>query len=245
MTGTNPRNPYSWEHKNVQETIEDQINTVNGISDNATRTLKVVLLAIAGIFTGALTLSLPEFPLHPVPIILTISLVFFGIFYLISASMGVGISLEHLVAEEDYRNGGIDELLGDDLNPETVETLPHLKTRLDDQLCKIETNEEVIEASRRLMLIADGSLSAGTGVLILMLIDILNHVHSFVPIPIIHYIFPPVFILISFIIFLTIDRKYPSGHDVLNWEGSFVRENKRSLLLFLVIFFISAGMFHW
>lgn len=193
--------------------IEQQIQTIHDIGENATRMLRIALLSIAGIATGALTfaevISQFTFPVHFCALLFFIFFVFLGISHLISGTLGVGASVER----PHPSDGNIDE--------------------------KIRTNEKIIRANKQTVLAADAFLSIGLAVITWLFIDLLYHVFLNEGIlgnswridiiiskfliggaSLIHTWVPFITVIVAVAISTFIDFQYPPDHSRLDFRDS-------------------------
>lgn len=143
--------------------LENQQETLNALGDNATRMLRVVLLLVAGVITGVLSSGgdLTVFTIRYGLTLSTLSLLFIGAFFLVSGSLGVGTTIEHL-SEIDELDDSVEE-----------EDTSYLQSRVTTSRKQVIYNEGLIRGNRNIMELADAAVSLAIGFGTLFMIDLL------------------------------------------------------------------------
>lgn len=184
------------EHKLAEEALDQQTETLRTFSDNATRMLRITLLSIAGLAAGGvLTTGLPNpFVVNYCLSLLTTLGFFIGVFFLVSATLGIGTS-----ADQPVNPGDIESTVEDSSGYRD-----YLTHRLRQYQTRLDYNERVINASRSLLFLADIVLSVSFGLLMFLAVAMAGYLTWWLPLAT---------VVILLVLLYIIDSTYPPDHD--------------------------------
>lgn len=189
------------EYETAKETIDTQIDIVGKIGDRAARMLRITLLITGAIITAIAYTGFQEFSriyasslLNAFLIMSTVGLLFIGIFFLISVSVGIGTLLKYTSTPED-----IDKLVSN-----TEPNQRFLEEKLKSYGERISYNQQVLEASQWDLFISDIAISASLFTATSFLALLLE--------PLLGAVFVVILVLATYTVYRHITKNYPEDH---------------------------------
>ncbi|WP_135826805.1 hypothetical protein [Halorussus ruber] len=201
------------EYRAAKHTLEQQLDSIRGIGDHATRMLRIVLLLLVGLGTAAaysdvqvekkiFDNAICAIGQQPICVradylaYLGSVLLFLGIFLLISATLGVGTAVRR-----PFHSTELDTVI-----QHSTSERQYLMNRLLSYKDKIEYNQQVISANRRAIFFADVSISLGFAVLSVLIVVLGTDRHLL-------WWTPFVVCLLAGFLVAGIQRRFPEDHS--------------------------------